>query len=345
MKNILFNCYSESDLNDNIFNPNRTWISSNNKIIKKDDNNLGFIIFEKKLREKNYNIHTQDIWKKLIRNNIDLQINFAYHQEITCEKSYLLLPESKEIFSQNDLKKLKKKYTKIFCQFDDYVDDKKIFKINYPFIIKKNFPKNFNNRPILSCMISSNKSLKNKRKNDLYNQRFEIIEFMEKINKSNFFHLYGLDWDLPFKKSGFFGRIYNYFNKIFKINNNLNSYKGVAENKNLVLSKSKFVYCVENTSINGYISDPIFDAFNSGCVPIYLGAKNISEYIPENIFINMRNFSSLASIVEYINNISDKQFDAMQSNIINFINSDRIKQFNEIGFTSTILKHLDEDLK
>ena len=47
MKNILFNCYSKSDLNDNIFNSNRTWISSNDKILRKDDDNLGFITFKK----------------------------------------------------------------------------------------------------------------------------------------------------------------------------------------------------------------------------------------------------------------------------------------------------------
>ena len=91
-------------------------------------------------------------------------------------------------------------------------------------------------------MISSNKSQKNKTKNDLYNKRFEIIKFMEK-KELNLFHLYGLDWNLPFKKSGIFGRIYNYLNKNLKIKNNLNNYKGVIKNKNEVLTKSKFVFC------------------------------------------------------------------------------------------------------
>jgi len=344
MKNILFNCYSKSDLNDNIFNSNRTWISSNDKILRKDDDNLGFITFKKKLSKKNYNIHTQDVWKKLTKHSIDLQINFAYHQEIFSKKTYLLLPESREIYSKNDLQKLKKKYTKIFCQYDDHVDEKKIFKINYPFIIKQNFSENFTDRPIFSCMISSNKSQKKKTKNDLYNKRFEIIKFMEK-KELNLFHLYGLDWNLPFKKSGIFGRIYNYLNKILKIKTDLSNYKGVIKNKNEVLTKSKFVFCIENASINGYISDPIFDAFNNGCVPIYLGAKNVNRYIPENTFINMRDFSTIGSVFDYLKNFDHKQFDFIQSNIIKFINSDKVKQFNEIGFASTLLKHLDEDLK
>ena len=42
MKNILFNCYYDSDLNDNIFKLDRVWLSSNNKEIKKDDKNKGF---------------------------------------------------------------------------------------------------------------------------------------------------------------------------------------------------------------------------------------------------------------------------------------------------------------
>ena len=85
MKNILFNCYYDSDLNDNIFKLDRVWLSSNNKEIKKDDKNKGFSYFYEILKSENYNIHTQDYWKK--NDKIDMQINFAYHQKIICKIS------------------------------------------------------------------------------------------------------------------------------------------------------------------------------------------------------------------------------------------------------------------
>jgi alpha(1,3/1,4) fucosyltransferase len=342
MKNILFNCFNNSDLNDQIFKLNRVWLSSNDTNVQKDDKNLGFLYFEKKLRNNNYNIHTQDFWNK--NDKIDLQINFAYHQKITCNKSYLLLPESKEIYSKNDLNKLKEKYTKIFCQYDDYVDNIKIFKINYPFIIKEKFVNNFNERPLLSCMISSNKSQKKNSQNDLYHKRFEIINFAERKYLEHF-RLYGMDWDLPFKKSGIYGRLINYKDKLFKRKNFLKTYKGVIENKKDILTKTKFVFCVENLNINGYISDPIFDAFNNGCIPIYLGAKNINSYIPNDTFINFNNFENIESIFEYIISLNDEEYNQMQINIKNFIESSKIDFFNEEGFASKILKHLNMDIK
>ena len=172
---------------------------------------IRFSYFGSYLKSKNFNIHTQDLWNK--NDKIDLQINFAYHQKIYCEKSYLILPESKEIHKENDLNHLRNLYTKIFCQYDKYVDNEKIFKLNYPFFIKKNFEENIFERPLLACMISSNKSTKNRLKNELYHKRCELINFVEK-NISNNFKLYGLDWNLPFKRSGFIGRIRNLYNKI-----------------------------------------------------------------------------------------------------------------------------------
>ena len=342
MKNILFNCFNESDLNDNIFKPSRIWLSSNNKSIQKDDKNQGFSYFGTFLRSKNFNIHTQDFWKK--NDKIDLQINFAYHQKINCEKSYLLLPESKEIYEKNDLEKLKNLYTKIFCQYDKYVDNKKIFKLNYPFVIKKNFEEKYDKRQLFSCMISTNKSSKKKLKNDLYHKRFELIDFVEK-NKLNHFELYGMDWNLPYKKSGFFGRILNLKNKIFLKKNKLNCYKGMADSKSSVLRNAKFVFCIENFCLEGYISDPIFDAFNNGCVPIYLGPKNVSKYIPENTFIDLRKFKNFSEVFQFLENINSFKYFEMQKNIIDFINSEKIADFNELGFTSKIVNHLNEDIK
>tara|TARA_B100000989_G_scaffold81467_2_gene58163 strand:- start:5779 stop:6807 length:1029 start_codon:yes stop_codon:yes gene_type:complete len=341
MKNISLNCYFDSDLNDNFFKSDRIWMSSNSKSIYKDDKNKGFSYFGSVLKSENYNVHTQDFWKK--NDHIDLQINFAYHQEIKCKKSYLLLPESKEIFNKNDLNKLKKKYTKIFCQYDEYIDNNKIFKLNYPFIIKKNFTENFTERSLLSCMISSNKSTKKKNKYDLYKKRFDLIKFAEKKYLDQF-ELYGIDWDLPFKKSGLFGRILNFKDKLFKKKNILNCYKGVIKNKSDILRKTKFVFCIENSNSEGYISDPIFDAFNNGCVPIYLGAKNVLDYIPKETFIDMRKFSDLDDLFKQINKMNSEIYTKFQNNIIEFLNSDKIIEFNEIGFTSRLLKHLIEDL-
>ncbi len=341
MKNILFNCYYDSDLNDNIFKLDRVWLSSNNKEIKKDDKNKGFSYFYETLKSKNYNIHTQDYWKK--NDKIDIQINFAYHQKIICKMAYLLLPESKEIYEKNDILKLRDSYTKIFCQYDEFVDEEKIFKLNYPFIITKKSNATFKDRPYFSCMISSNKSMKKKYKTNLYNKRFELINWFEKNNSEDFF-LYGLDWELPFQKSGMLGRLVNFKNKVLKKKNNLTCYQGIIEKKGDILKKCKFAFCFENSKIDGYISDPIFDVFSYGCIPIYLGAQNIKKYIPSDIFIDFRNFNSFQNLYDHLNQINEKEYSIIQEKIFSFILSENINNFNEKGFSSTILKHLKTDI-
>jgi hypothetical protein len=88
-------------------------------------------------------------------------------------------------------------------------------------------------------------------------------------------------------------------NNIFQ--DKLNVYKGQIKSKSQVLSNYKFSYTYENIEgINGYITEKIFDSFFSLTIPIYRGAKNIKNYIPEEIFIDSNNFDSVEDISNYI---------------------------------------------
>ena len=40
----------------------------------------------------------------------------------------------------------------------------------------------------------------------------------------------------------------------------------------------------------GYITEKIFDSFAAWCVPVYWGASNVTDYIPEGCFIDRRKF-------------------------------------------------------
>jgi len=43
------------------------------------------------------------------------------------------------------------------------------------------------------------------------------------------------------------------------------------------LKRYKFFICPENTSVDGYVSEKVFHAIGSGCIPIYYGSKNNPE--------------------------------------------------------------------
>jgi alpha(1,3/1,4) fucosyltransferase len=59
---------------------------------------------------------------------------------------------------------------------------------------------------------------------------------------------------------------------------------------------------------NGYINEKIFDSFVARCVPIYYGADNITDYVPQDCFINRRQFRSESEYLKYIKAIQENFF-------------------------------------
>ena len=57
--------------------------------------------------------------------------------------------------------------------------------------------------------------------------------------------------------------------------------------------------------LNGYITEKIFDAFVAGNVPIYWGASDINEYIPDNCFIDRRNFINHEQMYKFLINMKE----------------------------------------
>ena len=54
--------------------------------------------------------------------------------------------------------------------------------------------------------------------------------------------------------------------------------------------KADFVLCLENSYFSNYISEKIHDGFASDRVVLYLGAPNISRYVPPGCFIDLQQF-------------------------------------------------------
>jgi len=322
--------------NNKIFTSKRIWIYN----FKKDDGNIGFSLLKKELYKKGIFIGTQDCFKDKIP---DLCMHFTSFKKTQGKVNYFLLPEHELIVPENKKKYKNNFYDKVFCQYDKLIDNKKFFKLNYPFSIDPKIDKEFANRPLLSSMIASNKSCKVKSSKILYQKRYEIIQWFEQ-NQNKLFHLYGTDWNYPVKKNGFEGRIINFLYKKFNFSNSLKTYKGTTKNKSNILLKSKFTFCIENVEEDGYISDIIFDAFNNGCIPIYLGPLNIKNYIPEKSFINLRNFTNFKDLFIFLKNYSESQYNQAYFELkkkIKKINKD----FSNESFVNVLLKNILNDLK
>jgi hypothetical protein len=157
------------------------------------------------------------------------------------------------------------------------------------------------------------------------------------------FSLYGFGWNsfqfkgikliralnrLPFLKDVF----YKIFKKKYKC------YKGIVGSKFETMKKYKFAIAYENVKDDdGYITEKIFDVFIAGAVPIYLGSRNITEYIPNNCFIDRRKFKSNDEVYLYISKMSDKDYLEYLINIEQYINSKQAEQFSSEYFAKTIV--------
>ncbi|KAF9939007.1 putative glycoprotein 3-alpha-L-fucosyltransferase [Mortierella alpina] len=78
--------------------------------------------------------------------------------------------------------------------------------------------------------------------------------------------------------------------------------------KQETLAGYPFVLAAENSNCMGYISEKIYDAFAVGAIPIYMGAPDITKYVPEGSFINVADFKDFDELVRYVKTVDRAPF-------------------------------------
>jgi hypothetical protein len=159
---------------------------------------------------------------------------------------------------------------------------------------------------------------------NLYALRRKISKYLYKNGFS--YELYGLDWHMSkfkelreriwsIRKELKCLRIPNFFAAFSEFTYRYPEYKGSPYNKQEVLCKFKYAVIIENEA--DYISEKIFDAIFSGCVPLYVGPslnaypilENCSFQIPGNMkdlkeFFSSNFTNGYSRKIEYINQIN-----------------------------------------
>lgn len=321
-KNAIFNTYSELN-RDDIFDK---YINLKDEFIK-----------------YNYDLSTNDI-NSIAESDIVLYFDTPGRlpKKENIHKSYLVLVESDLIRPDNYDKNKHKFFNKIFTWHDDLVDNKKYFKLNFAHLFPKTINKDLIKKEKLCMLISGNKNSPIKDKRELYSKRKEAIRWFEK-NHSSDFDLYGMGWD-KYRFSGV--KVIRAFNRVpfvpelfAKITKeSYSSYKGVVENKKEVMQKYKFSICYENAKdIPGYITEKIFDSFFAGCVPVYWGANNITDYIPKECFIDKRDFKTYEELYMFLTEMQDGEYIRYLINIENYLNSKDSLLFTGKGFAKKLV--------
>jgi 2-polyprenyl-3-methyl-5-hydroxy-6-metoxy-1,4-benzoquinol methylase len=118
-------------------------------------------------------------------------------------------------------------------------------------------------------------------------------------------------------------------------------------------SKCDFMLALENTYYPHYLSEKIWDGFNSDRVTLYLGDSNIEQSIPLNCFIDLRPYFNedtkqfdLVELENRIKNISQSEYDTILNNARQFRNTAKGKRTQlMLALTNKIIKFiLDEYL-
>ena len=251
---------------------------------------------------------------------------------------YLAIWEPKMLRPDNWLKKNHQFFKKIFTWNTNYVDNTRYIYLPVPNKIERDLAYFDPQRKTKFCtLIASNKF--SNYQGELYSERVNIICWFEK-NHPNKFDLYGVDWDRLYIP--FLGRLNFIISTIYRVFPILpkytiyKSYKGRVSSKRKVLSQYRFAICFENVSEPGYITEKIFDCFMAGSIPIYWGASEVLAGFPENTFIDVCRFDSYEDLYQYLDCMSEQEYQGYLDAIYTFLGSSEIYSWSAENFASTI---------
>ncbi len=194
-------------------------------------------------------------------------------------------------------RKYTRHFRRIYTWNDDLVDNYRYFKFYFPALkpMASNLP-SFESKKLLT-MVAPHKT--SKKIGELYSARELAVQHFD--GKS--FEFYGTDWE----------------------ENKYRSYRGNAPD----LKNYRFTLCYEDMGgVKGYITEKIFDAFATGSVPIYLGATNVTDYIPKECFIDRRDFASDDELYAFIESMDKPTYENYLAHIRTYLSSDKAQLFS-----------------
>lgn len=137
------------------------------------------------------------------------------------------------------------------------------------------------------------------RKPEFYSERIKAVSQLVDLDAID---LFGRDWNKWWSPKSAWP---SYWLNIKSIRR---AYKGTCDIKLDILSRYRFSLCFENGPMLGYITEKIFDCLYAGVIPVYLGAPDIENYIPEDAYVDMRKFGSYKEMYAFIHTMSDDEW-------------------------------------
>jgi len=147
------------------------------------------------------------------------------------------------------------------------------------------------------------------------------ITAMAELSKFGVIDLYGMGWERWWSRSALWLPYWLNRRALMSI------YKGKCVSKFEVLQNYEFCLCFENMRMDGYITEKLFDCLYAGTIPLYMGAPDILEYIPADVFVDCRKYSNWTEMWKDVAGMPAEKIQTMKEAGRTFLRSDMAKKF------------------
>ena len=124
------------------------------------------------------------------------------------------------------------------------------------------------------------------RRFQLHDRRMELVECLAQLREIDVF---GPGWDKLDNLPSWWRERMRRVSGVFR---------GPCDDKLGTVRRYRFSIAYENMEWPGYITEKIVDCFVAGIVPVYLGAPDVSDYIPAGSFLDAARFASSADLAD-----------------------------------------------
>lgn len=202
------------------------------------------------------------------------------------------------------------------------------------------------------AMINANK-LPRLYDRELYTERLRAVEFFHRFGEID---LYGRGWDsaprrvgrtwvpATMRRLGF---------RVWEARQRVRpdpvyaavaaASKGPIDSKAETLGGYRFAICFENMTVQGWITEKVVDCFRAGCVPVYLGAPDVGEYIPTAAFIDMRQFAGYDELRRFLQSLGNADVERYRRAARDFMESSDFDRFRPRTFADLFRRIVRED--
>jgi hypothetical protein len=167
---------------------------------------------------------------------------------------------------------------------------------------------------------------------EIYVDRIEAIHY---FSSHSDFGLYGIGWEQPIQ--GFGADYHKAALKVYK-----GSIPADVRCKREVMNSFKFALCFENCAFPGYVTEKIFDCFLAGCIPVYLGAPDITDFVPPQTFVDYRKFENYSDLDRFLRGMTESEARHYLEAAQDFLASLVFDKFTVDYFVNDILNVLEQ---